>query len=338
PAAASWHRAFLLAALVLVIGIAGWEIYDYPGSVEAIRALGNSGGAGKKLAPLSLDTIAKGREQWVSPTPWTLPEAKNELFTSRRWLFFSDTQAPKLAASGVLINNEVPLEWLLQYNIDPSDPDVLTLDPDGDGFDVLAEYRAKTDPRDPKSHPSYSQLLRVKSVDSKSFRMTFASRNAGATAEDDLYQVNTPDGKKGSYMVKIGDSFEGFKVVAYRQKEGEKKIGTMTVTGDISELELKKESTGETVILVIRDEQDVPSVSANLLVLLPNMFNKPFTVAKGQEFTMDVTPSASIPAETLHYQFLSSDASGVTLVNPETKQTLVVPTVKPAELQKFGAK
>lgn len=207
-AAASWHRVFLLSSLVLVMGVAGWEIYDYPGSVGEIRTLGTGGGTGKALPALNLEKLAPNRGEWVSPTPWTLPEAKNQLFTARRFIYFADTKAVKLVDDTVLIANVLPLQWLIQHGIDSSDPDVATLDTDGDGFDTLAEFKAGTDPRDPKSHPSYSQLLRLKGVDSKSFHMTFASRNAGATADDDLYQVNTPDGKKSSYMVKIGDSFE----------------------------------------------------------------------------------------------------------------------------------
>jgi len=339
--ASSWHRILLLSALILLIGAAGWEIYEYPGSVGAIRAFGNSGGTGKKLAALSLDTLAPKRDQWVTPTPWNLPDAKNQLFTARRFLFFSDSKLAKLAGDDIKIG-PAPLSWFIQNHLDPSDPDILTLDSDGDGFTNLEEFTAGTDPRDPKSHPSYADLLRVQKVDSASFRMTFASRNAGATAADDLYQVNTPDGKKSSYMVKIGDSFEGFKVIAYRQKEGEKKIGTMTVTGDISELELKKEATGESVILLIRDEKDVPSISASFIVLLSNFYKKPFTVAKGEEFSIDVTPGTAIPAETLHFQFVSSDGTGAaltaTLLNPESKQSRTVPMLKPEELKRFGGK
>lgn len=70
---------------------------------------------------------------------------------------------PDADSSGDGIPDKVKIAW----GLDPRSKDDVLKDPDGDGFNYLDEYRAKTDPKDAKSHPAYATKLSVKEIKSK---------------------------------------------------------------------------------------------------------------------------------------------------------------------------
>lgn len=55
----------------------------------------------------------------------------------------------------------LPNDWEKKYGLNPNDPADAQLDADDDGFTNLEEFTAKTDPRNPKSHPDYFESLSV---------------------------------------------------------------------------------------------------------------------------------------------------------------------------------
>lgn len=58
----------------------------------------------------------------------------------------------------------IPDKWEDQYNLDRFDPADDAKDSDGDGFGNLAEFKAGTNPLDPKSHPDLLGLVRVEKI------------------------------------------------------------------------------------------------------------------------------------------------------------------------------
>ena len=59
----------------------------------------------------------------------------------------------------------IPDQWENTYGLDPLKADDDIKDSDGDGFNNLAEFKADTDPLDPKSHPELLGLLRVEKIE-----------------------------------------------------------------------------------------------------------------------------------------------------------------------------
>ena len=334
--AASWHRILLICVLLAITGLAVWFALSYPGAIQDLQAPLNKQAPGNKVAPLSADTVLAQRDQWLNPAPWSFPDTQNQLFTSRGFLYFTATQKVEVETPDTTVTSSsghsIPLAWLNKNGLNASDSDIIDADSDGDGFSNFEEYTAGTDPRDPKSHPSYVKLVRLQSSDSRPFRLTFTSLNA--VGDDNFFQISTPDGQRQSNNAKIGDTFEGFKVIKYTPKQGNRMIGTMTVEGDISELELQNVTTGADVVLVLHDEQNVPNVSAVFMLLLANAYTQPITVGQGRDFTFQAQPRPDIPAETVHLQFVSLGADGATVVVPETKEKLVIPQVTPDELNR----
>ncbi len=57
----------------------------------------------------------------------------------------------------------MPDAWELKYALNPNDPSDAKADPDGDTFTNIEEFQAKTDPKDPQSHPDFLDFLTVAS-------------------------------------------------------------------------------------------------------------------------------------------------------------------------------
>ncbi len=80
-------------------------------------------------------------------------------------------------------------DWIeILYGMDPGDPADAQLDLDGDGFRSLSEYRAGTEPDNPRSHPPFITKLRVVSVEPARFQLLFM----GVTElrEEMRFQIN----------------------------------------------------------------------------------------------------------------------------------------------------
>jgi len=83
---------------------------------------------------------------------------------------FCHTKQPALVKIEVDSDHDgLPNEWELQYGFNPNDAKDAALDADADGFTNLEEYEAKTDPKDPKSHPDYLDFVSVQGTLKQTF-------------------------------------------------------------------------------------------------------------------------------------------------------------------------
>ena len=60
-------------------------------------------------------------------------------------------------------NDGMPDAWELKFGLNPNDPADAKKDADGDMFTNLEEYEAKTDPKNPESHPEFLDFLALAS-------------------------------------------------------------------------------------------------------------------------------------------------------------------------------
>ena len=77
--------------------------------------------------------------------------------------------------SGPPIHGNIPNKWFLDNGLENEFvySDVLTRDPDNDGFTVQEEYAAKTHPNDPNSHPPLVSKLFVDEMKQFGFYLAF---------------------------------------------------------------------------------------------------------------------------------------------------------------------
>jgi len=101
----------------------------------------------------------------------------------------------------------IPNGWRMKYFGHPyamaEDLSRADDDADGDGFTNLQEYQANTNPRDPKDHPDWIDLLRCKEIAVRPFPFTLTS--AIRMPKGDLQLTFNMRGSDNTYFVKKGE-------------------------------------------------------------------------------------------------------------------------------------
>lgn len=188
---------------------------------------------------------------------------------------------PNLDSDGDGIPDRVEIAW----GLNPHDPSDARGDLDGDGFSNLEEYLAKTDPKDPKSHPEIVNLLRVKELRGKTMPLTFSVVNKMPDGKMQLvFNQRTPQPR--TFWVregeKIGDSGWGAGKVEVKSEERD----DPTMPGgkrrvDVSTVVVKRLSDNKEVTLRINEGGKSTDVEA--VIVLP-LDNAEFTVLEGGTF------------------------------------------------------
>ena len=118
----------------------------------------------------------------------------------------------------------LPDDWERQYGLNPQDASDAELDSDEDGFTNLAEFLAKTDPTDSKSHPELEMLIHIAKIEATVLPVTFT----GATKMPNGYKCQfnyTP--KNMSIFVREGEQIAntaqkidtGYKFISLEKRE-----------------------------------------------------------------------------------------------------------------------
>jgi hypothetical protein len=209
------------------------------------------------------------------------------------------------------VHPPVPNEWLEQFGLPIADADVLTQDPDGDGFTNLDEWQFHSNPTDKSSHPDYLTKLKMKTFAREPFRMVFAS-HVGET-----FTINTTDLKEPTQFLKLGDKITGteFRIVKFEEKHQNN-----AATGgedDVSELTLEHETTREHITLIKEKVAVSPESVATFQYSWGTL--KEFPVRKEQEFSLP-------PREEIKYK----------LVDVQPEKAVIVNTQKPEERIEIG--
>ena len=144
------------------------------------------------------------------------------------------------------------------------------LDADKDGFSNLAEHKAGTDPKDPKSHPSMLSLLRVKSIQSLKVPFIFTALNKMPNGQLQMtFNVAKP---RRTFWVKEGEKIGETDWVAIKaEKKSEKRMNEkkgFMQTVDISTVVVKRKSDNKEVTLTINEGRKDTDVEATIVLPL----------------------------------------------------------------------
>ena len=264
---------------------------------ERFTAL-QAGGPQKAAAPsadaVELDGAAAKLRQ---PPQWTFG-GRSGLFVPEK--HFIGANGLPATLQNTEVHPPVPNEWLDQFGLPIADADVLTQDPDADGYNNLEEWQGRTHPTDRNSHPPFTAKLRMKGFAREPFRLVFASQ-AG-----DTFTINTTDLKEPTQFLKIGDTITGtrFRIVQF-----EKKNQPNPATGgdvDVSELTLENLDTNERLKLVKEKVMISPQSVATFVYLWGD--RREFSVKKDQEF--------SLPPETeIRYKLIDVQPNAAVIIN-----------------------
>jgi hypothetical protein len=287
--------AVLVAALFLFLcAFFIWQrTLEFPGNFAALQ----SSQVPKKAGPLpnatALQDAGEGLRQ---PSQWTIG-GRSGLFVPEK--HFIGPNGLPATLQNTQIHPPVPNEWLEQFGLPIADADVLTQDPDGDGFTNLDEWQFHNNPTDKSSHPDYLTKLKMKSFTREPFRMRFDSW------VEDTYGINTIDLKEPTQFLKLGDTIRGteFKIVKFTEKSEVNSIGTNV---DVSELLLEHETTREQLTLIKEKTAVSPESVANFIYSWGTP--REFPVRKDQEFSLP-------PHDEIKYKLIDVQPDKAVIVN-----------------------
>ena len=215
---------------------------------------------------------------------------------------------PELDPSLDSMGDGIPDRVKVELGLDPANKDAIHQDLDNDGFSVLEEYKAKTDPKDSKSHPAYSVKLRVKEIKSKRLPLTLMGVNTMPGGQKQLtFELIGPP--RRTLWIKENEAIEKTGYVAgkvdvkFEERNNPLTPGIKTRV-DVSSVPLKRTSDGKVFTVRINEVGKHTDVEAALVLTIDNT---EYTVLEKTEF--------KVRDETYRVIAVNADAGTVTVEN-----------------------
>ena len=226
--------------------------------------------------------------------------------------------------------NTIPDEWESQYTLAETAPDS---DEDSDGFSLLQEYKAKTDPVDPLSHPKYISVVFVDRVAQSRFTgLQLVSVDTTKPSKQDWeikFSTQVKSGSainKKSPIVGIGRSF--------------KSIDSKKNNVDFTVIDVEiDEKTQKPIVYIQRigreeripcvEKQDVLDPQQTVYFKDTSLFAKEFKCANGAEFKLGTEKTGEE-----RYRVVSADRKTKEAVVEslgETPETITIPALPKEE-------
>ena len=186
-----------------------------------------------------------------------------------------------LAGKSDVNANGIPDDWEKEMNIDANYVSAES-DEDSDGFTLIQEFKAKTNPTDPLSHPKYITQVNVSAVSRTRFRGL------------ELVSVDRTKPDKKDWQATFNVVRNGNKRSAFVQIGGST-FSSNNVSFSVIDIEMD-EKTQEPIVYIQRvgkaDERIVCRVKqpvydpAPRVRLLNNLYSRTITTSVGAEFTL----------------------------------------------------
>ncbi len=257
------------------------------------------------------------------PPQWTFG-GRSGLFVPEKHFIGPDGMPATLQTTEV--HPPVPNEWLEEFGLPIAEADVLTQDPDGDGFTNLEEWQGKTNPTAKDSHPAFIAKLKLKSFTRESFPLTFQAAPGVDTFQLNYIDPKAPlpaDGKPRpeTILATLGKSImrwdpalrkevsTGYRVVDFKEKSQSSSGRVNQLVEDVSELTLENEKTKERVVLV-KEKTAVSPGSVGTFVYTWATPPQEFVIKKDEEFSLP--PDAEI-----RYKLIDVQPDKAVIVNTQ---------------------
>ena len=182
-----YDRYLLAAAGLLLAGVAVFAALNSAGLGErftppVIPTSGEPFSEDQQIALLRADHAGRDKTQ-------TWQDAGHPLFISRIYLL-REGRLVDILESGSELFPGMANAWILENNLDYTDPRLPEGDPDSDGFSNIEEFRAKTNPRDGASRPALWTKLRLTATKIDQLRVKFMSLPTGSVDEVSINTIS----------------------------------------------------------------------------------------------------------------------------------------------------
>ena len=175
----------------------------------------------------------------------------------------------------------LPDAWEKLHGLDSNNAADAALDADADGFTNREEFAAKTDPKDPASHPDYLDSIRIQLPLKETALPFFLERYSPLPGGKYRLFFKNPSAKNGygqmgeAYSALIGEkigktgfSVKGFEVKSEKREikgSGEKGKESLTKTVDVSFATLTRDADGKEIKVAVEERRKPVDVQATLV-------------------------------------------------------------------------
>ena len=276
------NPAQLTLGIAALLGITAtvllWmKISSFDTNFDGSRGGSLSNAPVEKLNTEDLDTARKAID---TPVKWEAAKDDSRLFISKLYVLHNGKLEQ---AGGKMFHPPVANDWLEKYGLNVLGANVLSEDPDGDGFTTLEEWNGldalshldmngqpvmgadgkplpadSTDPTKADSHPPYHTKLELAKVVYIPFRLRFMSYDINPKKPADItVAINTVDRGGRTHFKTVGEDIPGtnFKIESFKEKSVDGADGTKA---DVSEVTVKNKETGVIVVLPLKQVVDSP--------------------------------------------------------------------------------
>ena len=330
---AHYDRVAVIAGALFLL-LCSFFIWQSASAFDDTFAALRSGPQKAAEPPAQAVELQAAAEKMRKPSQWAF-SGRSGLFVPEKHFIAPNGQPATLQTTEV--HPPVPNDWLDQFSLPIAESDVLTQDPDGDGFNNLEEWQGHTNPTEKESRPPYTVKLKLKSYSQEAFPFIFSAAPGAGTYQLNYADLTAPmDGKahidrsKDTILAQKGEPITswdpqqkktvdtGYRIVDFKEKSEADPNGKATgLVIDTSELTIENTKTKERVKLV----KEMPAVSPGAVATFFYPLGQPpeFTVKKDGEF--------SLPPETeIRYK----------LVDVQPERAVIVNTQKPNERIEIG--
>ncbi len=315
-----WDKWLLLLVAVVVIGLSAlfamqslgfadrFELTSVPAKDELPET--------EEVKALSAKSLVEKTRSWTNPVKGEAPKAV-PLFVSIPLIEANGVVIDMLDPNAPLLRPPVPNAWLMANQMDFLNAGVLAQDSDSDGFDNLAEWEAKTDPKDAKAHPPYAEKLVFVSRQKQDYILKFAAR-----PDPERFQIiRLPSvvwPQRETYLMRIGETSKDqqFRIESFEENQVRNNVG---INVDASVLKVTYLPKNEVHDLVRNLETPIPTYFAEMKFILDPQYKE--YIKEGEAFSLTADPETK-------YRVVKVNEASVVIsyqTGTEPEQTLEIP-------------
>lgn len=312
----NYDQLTLSIVALLLLGMSAWLYLNAKNFDETFASLRGQVLHNDKVMQIDTSSLDLATKDLAKPSVWN--SHPGSLFVSDKYIV-KDARLIDPRKSEDMLHAPVPNAWFFEHNLDILQTGILTDDTDGDGFNNLEEFQAKTDPQNKDSHPGIVTKLRLVKAIQQPFRLLFNAYDGDPSKPDSLtFQINTVDIKQPSQFLKLNQPIARtkFKVIKFEQKKiTNQNTGT---DQDVSELTVENIETGDQVVLVIEKIVNSPDSYALFKFLLDGT---QFPVKKNKTFSLKPEPDVV-------YKLIDINDAEALIENAKTGEKIKVPKLE----------
>jgi hypothetical protein len=272
----------LLLVAILCLAVAGWALSRIFGVEDLFTDRNSSKPRDNTIAPANVEPLAAGVASLKALPKWDGHDGS--LFASRIYILKEGELVDPIEGDRPL-HPPVPNEWLLRYDLDYTQSDILEADPDTDGFTILEEWRASTDPTDEDSVPPYWTKLRVQDFEQIPFKVKFSGSPDGG----ETFTINFIDDRsRPTQFLTLGEEIDIAGVPYTLAKFEPKTEMDNNFERDVSELILEDKASGQRIVLVKDQIVNSPTSFGSFLNLIDGQVTEKIQI--GDTFSVQQAP------------------------------------------------